>query len=310
MSDILDTFGIAAQQIVDKERDGTAWTVFEDYKRVQRDGAWWIEARGKGKSYRPLIDRPYMFYDLATVGRRFEGPDDTDGARREALAWALKYGVLGLSAAPEPERTPGGGLRLYASGDPGDVLLGFGQGDYYRDSITAFVREAWMAGVALTFYEAAMEGDVERVYRLDSKLAYTFYGEKYGDLGGTAFDPEGLMPDNANPKGEARVWGTNAAATITQGRLSAWCAPTFFYRNRRLERGWGFENLAGAAWLQMYWKLTADDEDSLCANPACRYGRPVLQPNTRGRRKKYCSPECKKGHHYKTVTLPRRRASK
>lgn len=79
---------------------------------------------------------------------------------------------------------------------------------------------------------------------------------------------------------------------------------------RRLERGWGFKNLAGAAWLLMYWKLTADDEDSLCADPDCPYDRPVLQPNTRGRRKKYCSSECKKAHHYRTVTLPRRRATR
>jgi hypothetical protein len=154
-----------------------------------------------------------------------------------------------------------------------------------------------------------MQQDIERVYRLDSKLAYMFYGEKYGALGGTAFDPEGLMPDDVNDEGEALVWGMNAAATITQGRLSAWCAPTFFYRNRRLERGWGFKNLAGAAWLQMYWKLTARN-DPVCANPECRYGRPVLQQNARGRHKEYCSAQCKKLHFYRTVTLPKRRASK
>ena len=154
-----------------------------------------------------------------------------------------------------------------------------------------------------------MQQDIERVYRLDSKLAYMFYGEKYGALGGTAFDPEGLMPDDVNDEGEALVWGMNAAATITQGRLSAWCTPTFFYRNRLLERGWGFKNLAGAAWLQMYWKLTAGN-DPVCANPECRYGRPVLQQNARGRHKEYCSAQCKKRHFYRTVTLPKRRASK
>ena len=65
--------------------------------------------------------------------------------------------MLGLSPVRGPARKPGGGLRLYASGDPGDVLAGFEQGDHRRDSIAAFVREAWTTGVALRFYEAAME---------------------------------------------------------------------------------------------------------------------------------------------------------
>ena len=119
------------------------------------------------------------------------------------------------------------------------------------------------------------------------------------------------VPRDASPSVEARMWGMNAAAEITQARVSVWCAPAIYRRNGRLERGSGFRNLAGAMWLQMLWKLTAGDEDPLCQNPACPRGNPVLLPTGKpGPRRKYCPEDdfyCKKDHHYKTVTLPRRR---
>ena len=84
---------------------------------------------------------------------RFGGPTDTFDAYPVALEWARKHGVLGLSPVPEIEQP--NGLVWSNPGDSGDVLAGFGQGDHYRDSVAAFVREAWTAGAALTFYEAA-----------------------------------------------------------------------------------------------------------------------------------------------------------
>ncbi len=293
MGDTRQQFAAAAEQFVDIERDGAAWTVFENYRRVKGDdGESWLEARGKGRTYRPLYDTPGMFTHLASVGKKFRSHDDTDGARTEALHFALEYGVLGLSPTPEPTRKPGGGLLLPATDDPGDFLDSFAQGDRRRDSVTAFVREAWTAAQAWKFYRAAMDGDLETIERLDA------YDQ---------FRPTGI-PFKASAGGEARVWGMNAAAELAQGRVDGWCAPAIYRRNGRLERGWGFKNLAGAAWLQFFLLLTADKGDQRCENPDCPDLNPVIvrEPGTTGPQQRYCNDKCRMHAYYVNETKDRR----
>jgi hypothetical protein len=303
-------FAEAAEQFVDIKRDGAAWTVFDDYKRVERGGAWFIEARGKGRTYRPLYDEPGIFAYLANIGEEFGAPDDMDGAKTLALKFAQRYGVLGLSPHPEPTRKPGGGLLLPASDDPGDLLDAYGQGDRRRDSIDAFGREAWTAAQAWKFYQAAMDGDLAALMgetvRLPSGKA-TIKRPDVFDM----FRPTDV-PRNASDAGEALLVGMNAAAEIAQGRVAAWCAPAIYRRNGRLERGWGFKNLAGAAWLQFFLLLTADKGDQQCENPDCPDLNPVIirEPGTTGPRQRYCNDKCRTHAHYINKTKPRRRASR
>jgi hypothetical protein len=185
---------------------------------------------------------------------------------------------------------------LHAVGDPGDLLESFGQGDHRRDSVAAFVREAWTAARAYTFYRAAVSGDLGTIERMDEY-----------DL---------MRPNDisrkASANGEALGWGMNAAAEIAQGRVSAWCAPAIYRRNGRLERGWGFRNLAGAAWLQFFWLLTADKGDQRCENPECPNGDFVIarEPGKTGPRRKYCSDECRMHAHYLRTTKSRRRGAR
>jgi len=91
-------------------------------------------------------------------------------------------------------------------------------------------------------------------------------------------------------------WGLNACAEITQHYVSAYCRPAIYRRDGRFERGWGFVNLLGAMWLQMYWMLTATDDEIRCLNPRCPKGNPVLLGRDKhdvGRPQKYCSTSCK-----------------
>jgi hypothetical protein len=314
---IKDSFSKATSEIVDKERDGAAWTVCADYGHERRDSAYWIFATAPvRRHYRPLADRPGLFHEFAMVGReRFkEGPDETFGATTAAIEWARKHGVLGLSPPPRPYRKPAGGMALSKVGDPGDVILGFGQGDHYRDSVPAFVREAWTAGMAWKFYEAALKGDEDEVSKLDHQFAAHVFGDEYG---GTMFE-DGL-PRGLSPKDEVHAWGMNAAAEITQGRVSAWCSPTFYHRDGRLRRGWGFRNLAGAMWLQFYWLLTADEDGGhRCENPDCPDKNPVLyrEPGKRGKHPRYCpNPDggqsrCRMRANYLNNTKPKRRKAR
>lgn len=180
--------------------------------------------------------------------------------------------------------------------------------------IAAFVREAWTAAQAWKFYRAAQDRDLKAVARTDYDYARAIYGAEYVDLGahvgfgGTAFEPT----RDTSPGVEAHTWGMNAAAEIAQGRVAAWCAPAIYRRNGRLERGWGFKNLAGAAWLQFVLLLTADKGDQRCENPDCPDDNPVIvrAPGTTGPRRKYCSDGCRLHAHYVSKTKPRRRASR
>ncbi len=75
-------------------------------------------------------------------------------------------------------------------------------------------------------------------------------------------------------------------------------------------RGWGFKNLAGAAWLQFFLLLTADKGDQRCENPDCPDLNPVIvrESGTTGPRQRYCNDKCRTHAHYIRATKPRRRA--
>jgi hypothetical protein len=247
-----------------------------------------------------LRDYPSLFAEFA----RFEIPDDPDGQAEAALAWARKYGVLGLEPFPKPQRKPGGGLVLTPSDDPGDLIESFTQHYRRRDSVEAFVREARNARDVLALYKAAMKPserrNIERlvIERLDDYAPYR---------------PAG---DESAPDFYA-TWGINACAEITQGYVSAYCRPAIYRRDGRFERGWGFVNLLGAMWLQMYLMLTATDDEFRCLNPRCPKGNPVLPRRDKhdvGRPQKYCSTACKNqaaqirrrsGHAKTRATKPR-----
>jgi hypothetical protein len=88
--------------------------------------------------------------------------------------------------------------------------------------------------------------------------------------------------------------------------------PGVFRRNGRLERRWGFKNLAGAMWLQFFWLLTVGEGDQLRESHDCPNGNPVIVrvPRMTGLRQKYCSDTCRMHAYYVSKTKPRRRASR
>jgi hypothetical protein len=99
-----------------------------------------------------------------------------------------------------------------------------------------------------------------------------------------------------NAAGFYTAWGLNACVEITQAYVSAYCRPAIRRRDGRFERGFGFVNLLGAMWLQMYWMLTAEDEEVRCLNPRCPNGNMPLPSRDKHdvrRPQKYCSTKCK-----------------
>jgi hypothetical protein len=254
----------------DAERDGV-WTVYDEYEIVGGH----IEGRGAGREYRPLRDYLALFAEFA----RLEIPDDPDGQAKAALSWARKYGVLGLEY--EPPLRPTTVILLPERGD-----LTVRSTSRERDSVAAFARESRIAADVLKTYKAATnpKGETDGMQNrhiIERMDVHELYRPEGGDEGAARFWTE---------------WGLGVCADITQTYVSEYCRPLMYRRDGRFERGFEFDNLLGAMWLQMYWMLTARDDELRCLNPRCPKGNPVLPKLDKhdvGRPRKYCSTSCK-----------------
>lgn len=83
----------------------------------------------------------------------------------------------------------------------------------------------------------------------------------------------------------------------------------------RLSSGYGFLNLLGAMYLQMYWLLAAGEKHVTRCNYCGKLVRltartPTSEGQGKGRKprqdKRYCNDACRQRHHYMTKTKPKR----
>jgi hypothetical protein len=283
------------QGLDDAER-GAVWAVYDEYEIVGGH----VEGRGERHVYRPLREYPSLFAEFA----RLDIPDDEDGQAKVALAWASKYGVLGLES--EPPRTLTAGV-LITGGRLGSELDEFtvSRAREDRDSIAAFGREAQIAADVLATYRAAMNPTRESRHVIERMDVYELHRPESGDERASSFWTE---------------WGLSICAGITQIYISKYCRPTLYRRDDRFGRWFGFDNLLGAMWLQMYLALTAEDDELRCLNPRCPKGNlplPKRDKHDVGRPRKYCSTSCKnqaaqirrRSGHAKTRSIRPRDAS-
>lgn len=286
------------------------WEVFEEYeiRKASKDGDPYITAKGEVKrTYRPLADTPYLFLDLARLG---------DGTRnREALdSWLEKYGVLGIHYDdglpylpvyyPEPALPP---LMYDTEGGPQETVL------YFWLSVQE-------ANNTLALYEAAVNRDEEKLEQLlnqDGK-AYvrSFMDGILRNISSLSSDfkfPEyvDLLVDRAL----MRVWhvvqsnlSNYAYPTINHELPQAEAVPGFhqgaLFTPHHLGASWGFRNLLGAAYLQLYWLITSRADIK-----RCKYcGRiipltPLVEQGGDKRRKRrsdveYCNKSCQQNYDY------------
>ena len=293
MSETRRRVGHSTQLIDDAERDGAVWTVYDKYEIVGEPGDLHVEGRGAQHSYRPLTEHPDLFAKFAGL----EVSEDEGGQAEAALRWARKYGVLGLEPIPAPRRKPSGGWLLTSSGASGDLIESFRQGYRRRDSVGAFTREAEIAGGVLDLYKAAMDptGRSDRKWKVGGEWRRIRNREVIERLTDTWMPWTPYPRDETDPE-SWREHGLTACAESTQIYVSRWGRPAIFHRpDGRFQRGWGFENLLGAMWLQMYWMLTAREDEIQCLNSRCPNGNPVLPLRDKhdvGRPQKYCSLTC------------------
>lgn len=238
-------------------------------------------------SYQPLVKHRDMFLTFARLA-------DGDLSEEAILRWVDTYGALGLTEVarryPVKYRDP---VRPTTRGGAGDT-------------VAAFVNETRRASETLKLYEAATAPDGPDVPCIAS------------------FVPRRLRRVTGTPD-EARRWALEKVMGEAQENVARYCYPApYLQPNGDFVEGYGFANLLGAMWLQMFWLLIYGHK-RLCWNPECnriivpkRPNQPHEGPSRNNRSggyatrgdKVFCSKKCRNRHTYLTSTKPRRQAAR
>lgn len=266
-----------AEQAVNTDLRAGEWAFYGDYDLarttsgelyvVARTGRLGMVSAGELVYYRPLVGRPDLFLRFARLNLEMPGSitwsDSLAGYPRvfgeynysglateknaeSVLEWARDNGVLGLTPGNPPRR---GGEPLRHGGNP----MG-GEGDL----VWRFVVESYIAGRTLRLYEAATDPR-----RVDIEAIRGFIG---------------LTPLGEESPAFARTQALEVVARIVEKMVTDRCHPTLRQRDDGIVRGWGFNDLLGAMWLQMMWLVTADS-GRRCHRPECNRVITIERPD-------------------------------
>lgn len=213
--------------------------------------------------YSPLKEAPELFMEFARLS-------EAQNFNEAALVFSRKYGIPG---------------RAYAS----DVELPhvMDLGNLAKDSKDALR--------TLKMYEAVINGDPAKA---DSLMRETF-----SDM---APPTEGDLAEweKWNPEEEALKW----VAVVVEDAVQKLCVRYLDTEEAvkpprvdptKVRPGWLFNNLLGAAYLQMYWLIASAGELKRCEY--CGRLNSIARPHPEGRKrrndKKFCNDACRQAHH-------------
>jgi hypothetical protein len=217
---------------------------------------------------------------------------DTPRNEEAALAWAQKYGVLGLGTNPHESFAVAGGPPRNAAditaerlGMPGLRVLGTrayskGQRGGGHETVQGFVLEAYEANVVLKLYEAATSQPVNRpsIARFMSKRRDSGYDIPALDR----FAESGWEQYSEDADG-ARSWAIRIVEDAVNRKVENDVYAILLGEPGAYTEGWGFKSLLGAMWFQMRnYMLGEDNKCSQCGQ---------LFPKSR-RDKTYCDEQC------------------
>lgn len=232
------------------------------------------------KTYKPLEEQSDMFLKFARLSRQNASAD-------RALGWCGKYGVLGLA---------------------GDYHWGWtGENSAHRtyEDLAAFDAEVERAAGVLALYEAALNRDREAA----EHYAFERYPQISAELGGVrhdvAWDPASaadMVESFGN--GDYLAYALEAAAFLVESTVRESCFPTLraelSSRPTEMVGGWGFKNLRGAMYLQMYWLMSSGGNFARCQYCGGVISLSSTSPGARKPRgdRKFCDDNCRQKHHY------------
>jgi hypothetical protein len=225
----------------------------------QETTRWW--------GYYPLKDAPDLFLEFASLYEASDFP-------QAALAFSHKRGLPGGNGFFEPAVSPDNNPE--------------------RITLSAFQEEAFFAWFTLRVYEAALNRDEERL-RIAAKGLEEYFQLKEDGVNGTEVE------QHAN---SALILVAFMVSKVAQKRCHL--IPHFTEEIGSLETltsgirsSWVFDNLLGAAYLQMWWLMSSGGDVTRCEY--CRRIMSLARPHPNGRKrrrdKRFCSDSCRQAHH-------------
>lgn len=219
-------------------------------------GKWFTDRR----LYKPL-SRQYtiLFLELARwpeeCGMDKKKPLGSSKNEVAALEWAATYGVLGLSN-PSPFTVHSDANRVirHSLGIWGAVrprIRNEAMGGL-EDTVESFAREAWIANTALRLYEAATSPGGPDMNALEEYMP-----DRNGSEGMNIPSTKDLF--SAAPTA-ARDWALHIVSDIVEDKMRGhvWPVPVRDGIGVGHSRGWAFDSLLGAMWLQMSWLMSGN----------------------------------------------------
>ena len=245
------------------------------------DGLYW-------KTYKPLEEHPNLFLRFARLSRQSASPE-------RALDWCQKYGVLGLA----------GGYQWGWTGE--------NNAHQRYESLEAFDAEVDRAAGVLALYEAALNRDSDAVeyfvFEKHPLISAELYGSSPGQYWNSSLISEMVETHGG---GDYLTYSLEAATWIVEMTVRESCYPTLRAEGSRnpsdVTGGWGFKNLRGAMYLQMYWLMAAGGNIARCKNCGGVIALSRSLPEGRKPRqdKTFCGDACRQRYHYHNRTKPRR----
>jgi hypothetical protein len=288
----------------DRNRSMNVWTVCDDYE--VRDEAIvakhpysdfetgrWTTSKVNSRwwhGYYPLEEAPDLFLKLA---RLHDEPDFIEAT----LRFSHTFGVLGVDTVKKGSMIDGtslAGFRQEAA--RARKVLKLYEAVLNRDPVAA---HATLHGLRSDRTEIVPESELEESileeegqqaleeYLLNGAVRKTLklVNEKVRDLCHTeariAYDPDQLI---ANDDPDQL---TNFVAAVLSTDFS------------RVKSTWRFDNLLGAAYLQMHWLLTSGGNIARCdhCGRVISLARPHPEGRKRRRDRKFCDDACRQAHH-------------
>ncbi len=245
---------------------------------VVPDGSPDFELQSHWRVYDPLKEAPDLFLKIASL---YDEPDFPAAA----LTFCRKYGVPG-------------GSSVEAGGRP-DVT-----------EIPLFFKEAKRARDILDLYEATLNEDFDTMTSFLSAppAAWKEYFEQ--DAFEEFFSQRevvDLVLKTRRGRGSVTLITLLLVSSAVDHTLRTLChlgaslklKGLLFEHPPSLESCWNFDNLLGAAYLQMHWLMTSGDELARCEY--CGRVLSLARPHPEGRKrrqdKRFCDDACRQAHH-------------
>ena len=247
----------------------------------------------KWTTYKPL-EVPDLFLKFARLATR-------SSFAERALEWSRQYGVLGLA---------------------GDYHWGWTGENKARktvETLEAFEAEVTRAAGVLALYEAALNKNYADAKSLVLE-EYPAISEELWSLGGlrTGQWDTSLISESVemHSNSDYLAYALEAASWIVESTIRGSCYPILRPEGTRdpakVASGWGFKNLRGAMYLQMYWLMAAGSNVTRCGYCGRIISLASPLPGARKTRqdKKFCDNACRQRHHYHTKTKLKRQGGK